>query len=282
MQAPSEPLPYASWIMMFVQHKMRRFQQVLLHCWVVSRVAFLKPPAKEHKVSRVRKRCLHKLSLQCYVFGEGASTVYKTRLQFYSSNNGCVHSPFKAGKMQHNVTGTSSVWPSGEEECQIMTPWWLQKHYSGFSLFLSLNSPSTKKKISWRWKVNVWCIDLRTCLCDIGQIHICFVERKQVPIVNNAGTEKSTDSKAMIDSAVAPLPLSVTSNAIYFLLAFVSTRASLSPHKDSSLRLKSSPRKFFLKKEINSATFTMQSQRNSQTRPDLQSRLNTFSPLCHD
>lgn len=41
--------------------------------------------------------------------------------------------------------------------------------------------------------------------------------------------KKSRDSKATIDSAVAPPPTFLTSNAIYFLLAFVSTRASLSP-----------------------------------------------------
>lgn len=69
----------------------------------------LKPQAKEHEVWRVQKRCLHTLSLRCHVFGKGASTVYKACLQFYSSNNGCVHSPFKAGKMQHNVTRTSSI-----------------------------------------------------------------------------------------------------------------------------------------------------------------------------
>lgn len=68
------------------------------------------------------KRDAHTLSLLRHVFGKGASTVYKACLQFYSSNNGCVHSPFKAGKMQHNVTRTSSTQPSGKEECQIMTP----------------------------------------------------------------------------------------------------------------------------------------------------------------
>lgn len=41
--------------------------------------------------------------------------------------------------------------------------------------------------------------------------------------------KKSGDSKAMIDSAVPPPPTLLTSNAIYFLLAFVSTRATLSP-----------------------------------------------------
>lgn len=92
------PCPSAAWIIMFVQHIMRYFKEFLLHCSFTSSVASAKPPAKEHEVSRVENTCLHKLSLQCYVTGVGASTVYKVWLQFYSSNNGCVHSPFKAGE----------------------------------------------------------------------------------------------------------------------------------------------------------------------------------------
>lgn len=32
--------------------------------------------------------------------------------------------------------------------------------------------------------------DLRICLCDIGQILLCTVKRKQVLVVNNVGTKK--------------------------------------------------------------------------------------------
>lgn len=66
--------------------------------------------------------------------------------------------------------------------------------------------------------------ELYTCLCDFGQILLCTVERKQVLIVNNIGREKKV--LVRIDSVAATLP---NTNAIYFLLAFVSTRASLSP-----------------------------------------------------
>lgn len=73
--------------------------------------------------------------------------------------------------------------------------------------------------------------DLRTCLCDIGQILLCTVERKQVPIVNNVGTEKKNvpiHRRGLIQQR-PPSHTQVSSNAIYFLLAFVSTRAGLSP-----------------------------------------------------
>lgn len=68
------------------------------------------------------------------------------------------------------------------------------------------------------------------CFCDTGQILLCTVERKHVPIVNNVKTKKKVpiDRQGLIQRR-PPSQTQVTSNAIYFLLAFVSTRASLSP-----------------------------------------------------
>lgn len=68
-----------------------------------------------------------------------------------------------------------------------------------------------------------------TCLCDFGQILLCTIEREQVPIVNNVGTEKKKKYWRGLIQQRPPSHTQVTSNAIYFLLAIVSTRASLSP-----------------------------------------------------
>lgn len=100
------------------------------------------------------------MSLQFHVFGKGASTVYKACLQFYSSNNGCVHSPFKAGRTQQNVTRTSSVWPSGEEEFQMITSKWSWKCYSYSCLAHPKTALEKRKNMSrhrsrhvflWHW-----------------------------------------------------------------------------------------------------------------------------------
>lgn len=213
---------------------------------------FFKAKSRYHKVLRVQKRCPHTLSLQFHVFGKGASTVYKARLQFYSSNNGCVHSPFKAGRTQQNVTRTSSVWPSGEEKFQMITPKRSWKCYS-YSRLAHPKMALDKREIClhryhhvflWHWTDSPCEKHDSKCL-----IKLPFQRRwliKTPPAILNA-----PQCNLISTSFCCHQGLSCSQ-----------------PHKGSSLRLKSTPHKILF--EINSVTFTTQRQAHCQPHHKLE------------